>query len=70
MTSNTQKSNLILIHSKIISTELECFICYKKINKRYFQCGSPCSKVFHTGCIEKMMEQTEESANETGNELN
>ena len=64
MTLNTQKSNLVLIHSKIKSAELDCDICYKKINKTYFRCGSPCSKVFHTGCIEKMMEQIEESANE------
>ena len=70
MTLNTQKSNLVLIHSKIKSTELECAICYKKINKTYFQCGSPCSKVFHAGCIEKMMEQIEESANETDDEPN
>ena len=70
MTLNTQKSNLVLIHSKIKSTELDCDICYKKINKTYFRCGSPCSKVFHTGCIEKMMEQIEESANEADDEPN
>ena len=70
MNLNTQKSNIKLIHSKIKSFGLECDICYKKINKTYFRCGSPCSKVFHTGCIEKMMEQIEESANETDDEPN
>ena len=70
MTLNTQKCNLVLIHSKIKKCELYCDICYKKINKTYFQCGSPCSKVFHTNCIEKMMEQIEESANETDDEPN
>ena len=70
MTLNTPKSNLMLIHSKIKKVGLECDICYKRINKTYFRCGSPCSKAFHTGCIEKMMEQTEESANETDDEPN
>jgi len=70
MTSNAQKSNIKLIHSKIKNVGLECEICYKKINKTYFQCGPPCSKVFHTGCIEKMMEQVEDNAYELDEEPN
>jgi hypothetical protein len=70
MTLNAQKSNMKLTQSKNKNVGLECDICYKKINKRYFQCGSPCSKVFHTDCIEKMMEQIEESANESDDEPN
>jgi hypothetical protein len=50
--------------------ELECSICYKSINKTYFECGAPCGKIFHTGCIEKMMEQTEEAAYESDEEPN
>lgn len=50
--------------------DLECDICYKKINKKFFQCGTPCGKVFHTGCIEKMLEQSNEVAYESDEEPN
>lgn len=70
MSSNNQKSNMKLVNSKTKSFGLECYICFKKINKTYFRCGAPCSKVFHISCIEKMMEQTEESAYETDDEPN
>ncbi len=48
--------------------DLECAICYKKINRTYFVCSSPCNKVFHTACMDKMMEQTEEAAYEANAE--
>lgn len=48
--------------------DLECDICYKPINKTYFQCGAPCSKVFHTGCMDKMMGQIEETADDSDEE--
>jgi hypothetical protein len=50
--------------------ELDCSICYKKINKKFFVCSAPCGKVFHTSCIEKMLEQIEETANESEEEPN
>jgi hypothetical protein len=48
--------------------DLECSICYKRINKTFFECGAPCGKVFHTGCLEQTMVQTEEDANENNRE--
>ena len=47
---------------------LECSVCYKKINRTYFVCGAPCTKVFHTACVEKMLEQTEAAAYAAGAE--
>jgi hypothetical protein len=42
--------------------EVECSICYKPVGKLFFACSAPCNKVFHTSCMEKAMEQTEEAA--------
>jgi len=63
MSFNIKKSNMKLMRSiKNECIHLECSICYKKINKTYFICGEPCSKVFHIACIQKMMDQIEETA--------
>lgn len=70
MTLIIQNSNMQLIHSKNKSFNLECDICYKKINKTYFLCGTPCCKVFHINCIEQMMEQIKDCANETNDDPN
>ncbi len=44
--------------------DLECAICYKRIDKVFTSCAEPCNKVFHNSCMEQMMAQTEESAYE------
>lgn len=65
MPLDTKKNSNMLLISNIKNTpclEMDCDICYKKINKKFFQCGPPCGKVFHTGCIEKMLEQIEKTA--------
>jgi hypothetical protein len=46
------------------SIDFECAICYKSISKTFFQCNEPCNKLFHTHCVEQMMEQAEEAAYE------
>jgi hypothetical protein len=62
-------SNITLMKSFTKScVDLECAICYKPINKTYFECGAPCSKTFHTGCMDKMMEQIEETADDSDEE--
>jgi len=48
------------------SNDLECAICYKPITKTFINCSEPCKKVFHVSCMEQMMDQTEEQANEMG----
>ena len=48
--------------SKNPTIEFECAICYKSISKTFFQCNEPCNKLFHTHCVEQMMEQAEEAA--------
>lgn len=73
MTLDTKKNSGIMLMTTIKNAECleqDCAICYKKINKKYFECSAPCGKVFHTSCIEKMMEQIEETANETDEDAN
>ena len=73
MTLDAKKNSnmkLMMIVKTAEYVEMECSICYTKINKKYFECGEPCGKVFHTGCIEKMLEQIDEHANETEEEPN
>lgn len=46
-------------------TEIECAICYKRIHNqknKVFVCSAPCNKVFHPSCMERMIEQLDESA--------
>ena len=60
-----QESNMeIFIVKKNTCVDLECSICYKSINKSFARCSAPCSKPFHTTCMERMMEQTEITAYE------
>jgi hypothetical protein len=73
MTLDAKKNSNMLLMTTIKNApcvEMDCDICYKKINKKFFQCGAPCGKVFHTGCIEKMLEQIEESAIDVDEEPN
>lgn len=73
MTLDAKKnSNMMLMttNKNAPCVEMDCSICYKKINKKFFECGAPCGKAFHPGCIEKMLEQTEETANENDEEAN
>ena len=73
MTLDAKKMSNMLLMTTVGNagcTEMDCAICYKKINKKYFECGAPCSKVFHTGCIEKMLLQIEETANEVDEDPN
>ena len=50
------QSNPRLVHSiESHHLNLDCTICYKKIYRNYFVCNAPCSKAFHVGCMEKMM---------------
>jgi hypothetical protein len=65
--SNKTASNMKLMIAH--SNDLECAICYKHINKYLFVCSAPCSKVFHTTCMEKVLEQTEEAAYEMGTDI-
>ena len=48
--------------AKCNGTEIECAICYKRIYKTVFTCSEPCNKKFHMQCVEKVIDQTEESA--------
>jgi hypothetical protein len=71
MTFDAKKNSNMTLMAPIKNSkcmELDCSICYKKINKNYFVCGAPCRKVFHPGCIEKMLKQSEESAYEADEE--
>jgi len=38
----------------------ECSICYQPINKMAIVCSSPCDKLFHASCLEKIFEQEQE----------
>lgn len=40
---------------------IECAICYKRINTNVFICTEPCNKMFHPSCLQKVLEQTEET---------
>ena len=40
---------------------IECAICYKRINEQVFICTEPCNKMFHPSCLQKVIEQTEET---------
>lgn len=64
----TQCNPQLMISIKKNCMNLECSVCYKKINRTYFICSSPCNKVFHMDCMDKMMEQTEEAAYEANEE--
>lgn len=44
--------------------DTECAICYKRIYNKVFICTEPCGKTFHPGCMEKMIDQIEENADE------
>lgn len=72
MTLDSKKNSNMLLMTTIGNecVDLECDICYKKINKKFFQCGAPCGKLFHTGCIDKMLEQTNKNAYEEDEEPN
>ena len=48
------------------TSELECSVCFKGIQKTFFQCSAPCDKVIHVACMEKMIERTNEAAWEAG----
>ena len=57
------QSNIeIFMIEKNACVTMECSICYKPVQKAFAQCSAPCNKVFHTACIEKIIEQTEENA--------
>ncbi len=43
---------------------IECAICYKRIYNKVFVCTEPCNKTFHPSCLDKMIEQLEETAYE------
>ena len=43
---------------------IECAICYKRIYNKVFVCTEPCNKTFHPDCLDKMIEQLEETAYE------
>ena len=63
------QSNMdIFTINKHASVEMECSICYKPVQKAFAKCSAPCSKVFHTSCMDKMLEQTEASAYEEDRE--
>jgi hypothetical protein len=62
--TTTPNSNMLCLQTnKMHFTEKEeCAICYKVINKTYFKCGTPCSKLFHLACIEQMFDQIKNAA--------
>jgi hypothetical protein len=71
MTLDAKKNcnmKLMMLVKNAECVEMDCSICYTKINKKYFECGAPCGKVFHTSCIDKMLDQTEEAAHESNEE--
>lgn len=49
--------------------EIDCDICYKRIQKNVFVCNEPCNKTFHPACLEKMVDQLEETAWEEEKEI-
>ena len=68
--SQVQVQSNMDIHTvnKNTYVELECSICYKSIQKSFAKCSAPCGKMFHTTCMEKMIQQTEENAYEEDKE--
>jgi hypothetical protein len=68
--SQVQSQSNMDIHTvnKNTYVELECSICYKSIQKSFAKCSAPCEKMFHTTCMEKMIQQTEENAYEEDKE--
>jgi hypothetical protein len=42
--------------------DVECAICFKNISNKVFVCSEPCNKTFHPDCLEKMIDQLEETA--------
>ena len=40
---------------------IECAICYKRINTNVFICSEPCNKMFHPSCLQKVLQQTEDT---------
>ena len=42
--------------------DVECAICFKNICNKVFVCSEPCNKTFHPACLEKMVDQLEETA--------
>ena len=68
----TSQVKLSLLHLSEIDTkgkEYECAICYKRINTNVFICEKPCNKIFHPACLEKTLEQCQESAHQAGEEI-
>ena len=41
-------------------THNECSICYGRINNNMYVCTEPCNKLFHSECLEKIMDQQED----------
>jgi hypothetical protein len=64
MQSQNQSKMEIFTIPKHTYVELECSICYKPIQKAYVRCSAPCKKIFHTSCMDKIIEQTEAAAYE------
>jgi hypothetical protein len=48
----------------------ECAICYKNINKKVFVCAKPCSKTFHSACLESMIDHLEQNADSDNDDDN
>ena len=68
--SISSQSHLTIVNiKKNTFVDFECSICYKSITtKSFVQCSAPCEKVFHTVCIEKMIDQTEATCYEDDTE--
>ena len=49
-----------LIFNKSHQKRPECSICFQRINKMAISCSSPCNKVFHASCLERVFEQEQE----------
>jgi len=60
----SQSNMEIVMIEKNAYVTMECSICYKPVQKAFAKCSEPCSKVFHTTCFEKIIEQTEIAAAE------
>ena len=44
------------IFYNVKNVKKSCAICYKSINKTYFKCNTPCSKIFHINCIHQLFD--------------
>ena len=67
--TNTNLAVMKLKSNKKTGNSLECAICYKSIHTGFFQCSSPCGKLFHQTCMIRCMDETVHTAYQNDTEV-